>query len=120
MFKFQDTTCDPNAETCPEVVAEPVVINDTEPVVPLLMTVWLAVPILDLAAGVFNAVNYHYSAYRDDFQVLYTLDVVYGLVGLSAWVTANCLGSPLIFINIYSKVVVAWELTALYLEYSSL
>ena len=63
MFKVQDTTCDPYAESCPEVTAEPVEVVDTEPVVPLLMTAWIAVPVLDLAAGVYNIMNFSGSAY---------------------------------------------------------
>ena len=120
MFKFQDTTCEDPYGECPDVTTEePVVEEATEPVVPMLMTAFIAVPLLDLTAGIYNYVHFSGTAYSQDFTFVEIVEVLHGLVGLGAWVTGNVMGSPLAFINIYSKAVIACELAMIYLNYNS-
>ena len=84
------------------------------------MTAWLAVPILDLTAGIYNYLHYSGGAYSQDFHVLEIFEMLHGLVGIGAWVTSNIMGSPLALINIYSKAIIACELGMLFMEYRSL
>ena len=115
MYKFQE--CDTNYEECPEVTTVDVVDTEpTEPVVPMLMKAWILVPVLDLAAGVYNYVTYSDTAYSQDFELLTYLDLLAGVVGLASYVTGAVMGSPLFLINICSKTHIAHELAAIYLE----
>ena len=107
-------------EPCPEDA----IVEDTTPVVlkpevPLLMMAWFAVPVIDFAAGMFNAATYIDSSYSDDFRLLTYSEIASGVVGIVAWFAGAIQESHLSLLKYYSFIVPFWEMGALYLTWYS-
>ena len=85
--------------------------------VPAGVNYWVLVPLIDMTAGFYNLYFFYDTEYSSRFAGLEIVDVLQGLVGLTAWFAGARKHTWLEFFEKYSKVAISWQLLAFWLEY---